>query len=122
MLAVHATLSSMEDQALATALRRGTLEFCVLALLAERELYGLELVRRLSEAFEMTASEGTLYPLLSRLRRTGRIASTWRESPSGPPRRYYTVTPEGKIALAHFRVEWVSFRRGVDRIMGTEQV
>jgi PadR family transcriptional regulator PadR len=62
-----------------------------------------------------------MYPLLSRLRRTGRIASTWRESPNGPPRRYYKVTPSGHLALTNFRNEWVAFRSGVDRIMGTEQ-
>ena len=110
-----------EDATLSTALRRGTLEYCVLALLADRELYGVELVRHLSAALGMTASEGTLYPLLSRLRRAGRIASTWRESPHGPPRRYYTLTAAGASALAHFRAEWVAFRTGVDRIMGTEQ-
>jgi PadR family transcriptional regulator PadR len=105
-----------------TALRRGTLEFCVLALLAHRERYGVELVRQLSDALGMTTSEGTLYPLLSRLRRAGRITTTWRESPHGPPRRYYTLTPAGESALAHFRAEWVAFRTGVDRIMETEQL
>lgn len=106
--------------ALATALRRGTLEFCVLALLAEREHYGLELVRRLSEELGMVTSEGTLYPLLSRLRRAEKIATTWRESPHGPPRRYYALAPAGESALAQFRREWVAFRTQVDRIMGTE--
>jgi PadR family transcriptional regulator, regulatory protein PadR len=106
---------------LVTALRRGTLEYCVLALLAGREMYGLELVRHLSAALGMTTSEGTLYPLLSRLRRTERIASTWRESPQGPPRRYYTLTPSGTRALANFRVEWEAFRTGIDRILGENQ-
>lgn len=108
------------DFNLVSALRRGTLEFCVLAVLAERERYGLELVRHLSEAFMMTFSEGTLYPLLSRLRRAGKIATVWRESPLGPPRRYYSLTPRGESALAEFREEWVVFRSAVDRIIGTE--
>ena len=110
-----------DDAALTTALRRGTLEFCVLALLDRRELYGVELVRGLSEALGMTTSEGTVYPLLSRLRRSGRVATIWRDAPAGPPRRYYTLTPDGQAALAHFRTEWVTFRTGVDRILGTEQ-
>jgi len=109
-----------DERTFTASLRRGTLEFCVLALLDQRELYGVELVRRLSEALGVT-SEGTLYPMLSRLRRTGRIATTWRESPTGPPRRYYTLTATGKAALDHFRTEWVAFRTGVDRLLGTEQ-
>ncbi len=92
----------------------------MLALLAEREHYGLELVRRLSEELGMVTSEGTLYPLLSRLRRAEKIATTWRESPHGPPRRYYALAPAGESALAQFRREWVAFRTQVDRIMGTE--
>jgi PadR family transcriptional regulator PadR len=109
-----------DDAALTTALRRGTIEYCVLALLDKRELYGVELVQQLSTGLGMTTSEGTMYPLLSRLRRNGRIATTWREAPAGPPRRYYTLTPDGEAALTHFRTEWVVFRSGVDRILGTE--
>ena len=61
------------------------------------------------------------YPLLSRLRRAGRIGTSWRESPTGPPRRYYTLTPDGELSLEQFRVQWTAFRTGVDRILGTEQ-
>ncbi len=105
---------------LGTALRRGTLEFCVLALLEEEPRYGVELVGRLADRTVLTTSEGTLYPLLGRLRRTGWVATTWQESPAGPPRRYYELTSQGKEALAHFRSEWVAFRTAVDRIIGTE--
>ncbi|GLY02495.1 PadR family transcriptional regulator [Actinoplanes sp. NBRC 101535] len=111
-----------DDATLTTALRRGTIEFCVLALLDRRELYGVELVRQLGETLGMPTSEGTMYPLLSRLRRHGRIATTWREAPAGPPRRYYTLTPDGEAALSRFRAEWVVFRAGVDRALGIEVV
>jgi PadR family transcriptional regulator PadR len=104
-----------------TALLRGTLEYCVLALLDKQEMYSLELVRTVSDELRLTTSEGAMYPLLSRLRRAGRIASGWRESSSGPPRRYYTLTPTGRLALDQFRVQWTTFRSGVDRILGTEQ-
>jgi PadR family transcriptional regulator, regulatory protein PadR len=104
-----------------TALLRGTLEYCVLGLLAEQEMYSVELVRRVSTELGLTTSEGAMYPLLSRLRRNGRIASGWRESPSGPPRRYYSLTPDGDQALERFRRQWTAFRAGVDRILGTEQ-
>nr|WP_296063622.1 PadR family transcriptional regulator [uncultured Actinoplanes sp.] len=111
----------MSEESSATALLRGTLEYCVLALVAEQEMYSVELVRRVSEELRLTTSEGAMYPLLSRLRRAGRIATSWRESPSGPPRRYYSLTPDGRAALEQFRVRWTAFRAGVDRILGTEQ-
>jgi PadR family transcriptional regulator PadR len=104
---------------LSTALRRGTLEFCVLALMEQEEQYGVELVRRLGAERALTTSEGTLYPMLARLRRAGWVETTWRESPSGPPRRYYALTQPGRAALRHFREEWTSFRDTVDRIVGT---
>ena len=74
-------------------LRRGVLEFCVLALLRSEERYSFELVRALSAVDGLVTSEGTLYPLLARLRRDGVVETTWRESLSGPPRRYYRLTP-----------------------------
>ncbi|GAA2329364.1 PadR family transcriptional regulator [Dactylosporangium salmoneum] len=104
---------------LSTALRRGTLEFCVLALMEKEEQYGVELVRRLGAERALTTSEGTLYPMLARLRRLGWLETTWRESTSGPPRRYYSLTPQGRAALRHFREEWSAFRDTVDRIVGT---
>jgi len=105
---------------LSTALKRGTLEYCVLALLARRERYGVELVRHLGEGLGMPASEGTLYPLLSRLRRSGKVSTTWRDSPVGPPRRYYVLTPTGAIALDQFKAEWISFRSAMDKMLAAE--
>ena len=104
---------------LSTALRRGTLEFCVLALLEHGELYSTDLVHLLGAERSLTTSEGTLYPLLARLRRLGWVSSTWRESASGPPRRYYQITTDGADVLLHFRTEWAWFRATIDRIVGT---
>jgi PadR family transcriptional regulator PadR len=101
-------------------MRRGTLQYCVLALLAEHERYGFDLVRALAEVGGMVTSEGTIYPLLSRLRRDGLVESTWRESQTGPPRRYYRVTPAGRKALDAFVQEWGRFRDGVDHFVGGE--
>lgn len=98
-------------------LRRGVLEYCVLSLLGDEELYGFDLVRRLSDVDGMVISEGTIYPLLSRLRREGWVTTTWAESGSGPPRRYYAVTPEGRRALHEFAAEWRRFRDAVDQLM-----
>ncbi|MEV6306006.1 PadR family transcriptional regulator [Actinoplanes sp. NPDC051861] len=115
-------MRGVSEEPSTTALLRGTLEYCVLGLLAEQEMYSMELVRTVSAELQLTTSEGAMYPLLSRLRRAGRIESGWRESPSGPPRRYYTLTPAGKVALDQFRVQWTAFRAGVDRILGTGQL
>ncbi len=97
-------------------LRRGTLEHCVLALLADGERYGYDLVGELSAA-GLVASEGTVYPLLSRLRRDDLVATSWRESASGPPRRYYSLTGAGRRTLAEFAAAWVEFRTAVDAIL-----
>jgi PadR family transcriptional regulator PadR len=108
------------QDALIAQMRRGTLQYCVLSVLAGSERYGFALVRSLSEVDGMVTSEGTIYPLLSRLRRDGLIESTWRESPSGPPRRYYRLTEAGHGALAAFRTEWRRFRNAVDHFVGEE--
>ena len=72
------------QDALLAQMRRGTLQYCVLSLLADEERYGFDLVRGLAEMDGMVTSEGTIYPLLSRLRRDGLVESNWQESPSGP--------------------------------------
>lgn len=107
----------MSQDALVAQMRRGTLQYCVLAVLATQERYAFELVRALSEEDGMVTSEGTIYPLLSRLRRDGLVHTTWRESTAGPPRRYYELTAAGRSALAAFAEEWSRFRDAVDRFM-----
>ena len=102
---------------LLTQMRRGTLEYCVLALLREEERYAFDLVRTLGRYDGMVTSEGTIYPLLSRLRRDGLVTTTWEESPSGPPRRYYRLTPKGDRALGDFVDEWRRFRDTVDHFV-----
>ena len=71
----------------------------------------------LGNAGGLVTSEGTLYPLLSRLRREGLVQTTWRESASGPPRRYYSLTPAGVGALDAFLIEWARFRESVDAVL-----
>src|SRR6476620_1190486 len=87
---------------LLTQMRRGTLEYCVLALLRERARYGFDLVKSLGERDGMVTSGGTIYPLLGRLRREGLVSTTWEEPPAGPPRRYYRLTAKGRRALEEF--------------------
>ena len=106
-----------ETRNVLTQLRRGTLEYCVLALLHDDARYAFDLVNDLSQVDGLVTSEGTLYPLLSRLRREGLVTTSWQESPSGPPRRYYRATPAGRRALKSFAAEWNRFRDGVDGLL-----
>ena len=106
-----------KQDALLAQMRKGTLQYCVLALLADEERYGFDLVRALAETDGMVTSEGTIYPLLSRLRRDGLVETTWRESTAGPPRRYYRLTKAGSTALGGFVDEWGRFRDAVDHFM-----
>ena len=98
-------------------LRKGALEYCVLALLRDGERYGFELVRTLSDADGLMISEGTIYPLLSRLRRDELVSTSWQESEAGPPRRYYQLTDTGRSALKDFSAEWIRFRNAVDALV-----
>src|SRR5947199_7062644 len=106
-----------QQDALLAQMRRGTLQYCVLSLLANEERYGFDLVRALADVDGMVTSEGTIYPLLSRLRRDGLVETSWQESPAGPPRRYYRLTDVGLDALVDFRAEWNRFRDAVDHFM-----
>jgi PadR family transcriptional regulator PadR len=103
--------------ALIAQMRRGALEFCVMALLEHDERYGLELVQMLAAESGLVTSEGTIYPLLSRLRRDGLVDTSWRESGAGPPRRYYRLSAAGQRSLANFRDEWARFSDAVDHVL-----
>lgn len=107
------------SDAILTHLRRGALEYCVLAMLSGVPLYGLDIARRLTADGVLMASEGTLYPMLARLRRSGLVTTTWEESSGGPPRRYYALTSEGHAALEAFRKTWPPFRDAVDSALDT---
>lgn len=105
------------DADVLSQLRRGVLQYCVLALLAAEERYGFDIVRTLGAIDGMVTGEGTLYPLLSRLKKEGHVATTWRESDAGPPRKYYAITSQGRRALADFTTEWRRFRDAADDIL-----
>jgi PadR family transcriptional regulator PadR len=101
---------------IATNLRKGVLEFCVLSVLQADRQYGVDLSKKLTAA-GLIASEGTLYPLLSRMRGSGLVTTEWLESDEGRPRRYYELTPAGREQLAAFRDVWSSLRDTVDEFL-----
>jgi PadR family transcriptional regulator PadR len=108
------------DPAVADALdrlRRGALESCVLTILSAGPAYSHDIVRTLGDIPGLVTSEGTVYPMLSRMRRAGLVQTHWQESPSGPPRRYYLLTEEGARAVGAFGLAWQTFRHAVDTIL-----
>ncbi len=101
----------------ASQFRRGALELAILALLREGELYGGEIIDRLRGLEGLDAGAGTVYPLLSRLGRSTLVHTTWRESPVGPPRKYYRLTPPGHRVLAELANDWRALSRALDALL-----
>ncbi|MDO4412322.1 PadR family transcriptional regulator [Cutibacterium sp.] len=96
-------------------LRKGALELVVLGLLASKPSYGGELVDRLENEARLGVSQGTLYPLLNRLRRGDLVSAEWQESPSGPPRKVYRLTSTGQDHLRELIDEWSRVATAVTR-------
>ncbi len=86
-------------------MRKGVLELCILSMLQEKDAYASDIIDHLKSA-EIIVVEGTLYPLLTRLKNAGLLAYRWEESTSGPPRKYYSLTDKGTEALAELTVSW----------------
>ncbi|MFC5337850.1 PadR family transcriptional regulator [Leucobacter denitrificans] len=112
-----------QRERIATNLRKGVLEYCVLAMLSHRDMYGLELANALVER-GLSASEGSLYPLLARMRESGAVDTRWesaKESGGSRPRRYYAITGEGRELLTTFEETWRTFAVQVERLLKEEQ-
>lgn len=86
-------------------MRKGILEYCILEIIARGEVYASDMLEELTAA-RMLVVEGTLYPLLTRLKNAGLLDYTWKESTSGPPRKYYTLTEAGREFLHQLRLTW----------------
>jgi PadR family transcriptional regulator PadR len=97
--------------------KKGVLELCVLAELYKREFYGYELVEEISKHIDI--SEGTIYPLLRRLKLEGYVTTYLQESSDGPPRKYYSLTTVGKEKGLTLISEWVHFVNGVQQIVNS---
>ncbi len=105
-----------DEERIATNIRKGVLEFCVLALLSRQEMYGLELANALVDR-RLTASEGSLYPLLARMRTAGTVETTWHTPDSGRARRYYAITDRGRAQLRIFDGVWQQIVPQVGRLL-----
>ncbi|MDO4281494.1 MAG: PadR family transcriptional regulator [Peptococcaceae bacterium] len=98
---------------------RGTLEYGVLLMLKDDTCYGYEILQRLSRYPIISSTESTVYPLLRRLQKEGLLASSWKESAEGlPPRKYYTLTDEGRAYLAQMDAGWQSLLEAIEALKG----
>jgi PadR family transcriptional regulator PadR len=98
-------------------LRRGCLELAILAALWDGKLYGLEILRRMESESELIVTEGTIYPLLSRLKTLGLVQSEWVESDAGHPRKYYQLTPAGKQRAREMAAIWERFSVSMSKLL-----
>ncbi|MCL2708943.1 MAG: PadR family transcriptional regulator [Defluviitaleaceae bacterium] len=98
-----------------TQLKKGTLELCVLCLLARRDMYGFEIVGTVSSHIE--TSEGTIYPLLKRIKDDGLVTTYLTESQEGPPRKYYKLTDLGRTVKDSLEAEWRTITAGAEKII-----
>ena len=98
-------------------MRKGVLEYCILSTLAPGEMYPSDIIARLKDA-KLIVVEGTLYPLLTRLKDAGLLGYRWEESRSGPPRKYYTLTPLGKKFLTELDQTWDELSEAVTKTTG----
>lgn len=96
-------------------MRKGMLEFCVLLLIDKGEAYASEIILQLKEA-HLIVVEGTLYPLLTRLKNDGLLSYRWEESTAGPPRKYYTITSEGREFLSILRESWNEIAESINHL------
>lgn len=117
---VIVTLSNNKEGVLLNSqFKKGVLELCVLVLLEKQDLYGYELIKRITEKIEI--SEGSIYPILRRILKQGLCTSYLQESTEGPSRKYYQLTAEGKAHLHELKAEYRAFTYGVNALMEEEK-
>lgn len=96
-------------------MRKGVLEYCILSIIADAEVYASNIITQLKDA-ELIVVEGTLYPLLTRLKNDNLLSYRWEESKSGPPRKYYSITESGKAFLLELDKGWNELVISVNKI------
>jgi PadR family transcriptional regulator PadR len=97
-----------------TQMRKGILEYCVLLIISRGEIYASDIIAELKSA-KLLVVEGTLYPLLTRLKNNGLLSYNWVESTSGPPRKYYTLTADGTAILAQLDFTWLELSFAINQ-------
>lgn len=98
-------------------MRKGILEYCILLILSRNDSYAPKIIAELKSA-QMIVVEGTLYPILTRQKNQGLLSYRWEESPQGPPRKYYSITEKGRMALAQLDSSWDGLIGQIEQIRG----
>lgn len=101
-------------------MRKGVLEYCILSILQHKEAYPSEIIEQLKDA-KMIVVEGTLYPLLTRLKNAELLSYRWEESKSGPPRKYFSLTDKGKAFLEELNTTWQELKEAVLKTTNPQQ-
>jgi PadR family transcriptional regulator PadR len=96
-------------------IRKGLLEFLILKIIAADKVYVADMLKKLADT-EFATQEGTLYPLLSRMRREGLLQYEWQESDAGPPRKYYELTAQGRAELDELNDYWKAINRTIQQL------
>lgn len=120
---MHDTMlrTAMDLNAWKAQLRKGAAELAVLAVLEREETYGVDLLERIQMAGGLELSGGSIYPLLNRLQKEGKIRGRWVEDPDAShPRKYYALTKTGRALLADMLIEWTQFEAGMRLLLGAE--
>ena len=101
-------------------MRKGILEFCILSILSKQEAYPSEIITALKDS-KLIVVEGTLHPLLTRLKNSELLTYRWEESSSGPPRKYYSITKLGQTFLDELSTTWLDLNKAVNKITQTDK-
>ncbi|MCD8102069.1 MAG: PadR family transcriptional regulator [Alistipes sp.] len=109
----------MNAENIKAQMRKGILEYCILAILSRNDAYASQIIAELKQA-EMIVVEGTLYPLLTRQKNQGLLSYRWEESTQGPPRKYYTITPKGRELLSQLDSAWEEMVQQIKAIRWSE--
>ena len=96
-------------------MRKGMLEYCIMLLLKDKPCYSSDIIKKLQDA-DLLVVEGTLYPLLSRLKKDGILTYEWKESTQGPPRKYYVLSDDGKLTLEALDAAWSELENTVQQL------
>lgn len=100
---------------LKSQMRKGLLEYCILSIISRDESYASDILETLKDA-QLLVVEGTLYPLLTRMKNEGLLSYRWQESTGGPPRKYYALTPDGQQLLEQLDIEWQSIYQAINQV------
>lgn len=102
-------------------MRKGVLEYCILSVISEKEVYASDILLKLKDA-KLLVVEGTLYPLLTRLKNDGLLSYRWEESKSGPPRKYYQITEVGQEFLSKLDKSWLNLVGAVTKLSANNKI